>query len=507
MKDKKDKSIAIQIGSGSARLIEIARVKDKLLVEKADAVEFQGDSSDQHQEGELFKALQELCSRNHLDGAQVKVVLSGEAAFVKVIKFLVPKGKGPDECLKAEVGKVLPFPEKDVLWDACVLGEESSGGPLKMLLIAIKKDALNLRMNALERIGPKVSFVSIAPVTLLNLALFEEKLEGKFFLMVNIEKNSADLIISKGSDILMRNLPYFGNAEELKKEITISLEHVKYEWALKDEEANPERMILTGDAENLAELRTDISSAFKADAHLVDTFKGIDISRAPTANEDAFAAAVGLALGEFRVPRFDINLVRSALNEKVEAKEKKLYKTASLVLIILIVAIGWILVQKQVAFKKEILSEITAATGQHKTQAEQAKTLKAERDLENEKMVTIVNEIKGRSSALQALAQISPFITSKVWLTQFDFSYAGFSEGKGGAIASPKGAQLRGAEENLKIAGYANSYDDLNNFINSLKGSAIFKKVQTISSKAKAGKVPDDGEVIEFGLALKVEVD
>lgn len=493
-KDKKEKNIVIEIGSSGVKLIELVKEKDKLLLDKADLVKIQDGAPGGFQEGALFKALQDLCARNHLDGVSVGVVLSGELAFVKLIKIMVPKGKSLNECLKPEVERVLPFAEKDVLWDFCVLNEETSG-LAKVFLIAIKKDALDLRVHPLERLGPKIAAVSLAPLSLLNLAFFnEEHLGDKFFMMLNVGKEGSDLVVSRGSDILVRNLPYYDDVEEVKKEIIISLEHVKYEWGLKPEEAKLEGIIITGDVENLNDLRNAISSSFGAEAHRLEAFKGIDISKVPTASEDAFAASVGLASDLWAKPRFDVNLIRSTLKEKSEAKEKKIFLRASVALASLSIILGWYLLQKQTSFKREVLSEITAAVGQHKTQAEQAKSLKLERDMENEKMLTIINEIQSRSLPLQALSQIAPAITAKVWLTQFDFSYAGFGEGKEAKV-----------EENLKVSGYADSYDDLNNFLNSLKASAYFKKIRTISSRVKPTKGEGESEMIEFNLALKIE--
>lgn len=146
----------------------------------------------------------------------VNISVSGPSTVIRHVNFPKMNENELRQALKFEAQKHIPFSVDDVHLDGYILKSDLPENKMLVLIAAVKKDFLNLRLKLFEDAGLKVNIVDIDSLALSNAFNFnysaEENQKYKALALLNIGSSVSNLdILENGMPRLSRDIHIAGN--------------------------------------------------------------------------------------------------------------------------------------------------------------------------------------------------------------------------------------------------------------------------------------------------------
>jgi len=211
-------SIGFNIGVSSIKMVKLRFAKETVELGAFSVEENQIDL-----EAVLKKVIQAYSIK------QVNISVSGQQAITRYIEFPRMLLEELKHSLKFEAQKHIPFPIAEVNLDASILRSDLPDNKMKVLLAAVKKDALNQRLKLLAGLDLEVGIVDVDSLALMNAFEFnysqEENIKNKTLALLNIGSVTSNLnIMDSGYPALSRDINIGGNNFTQKISDTFSVD-------------------------------------------------------------------------------------------------------------------------------------------------------------------------------------------------------------------------------------------------------------------------------------------
>lgn len=209
--------IGIDIGSYSVKVLEAVFEHEKYKLSKFAVREFPPGLPDEH----LLNIIKAIANESNFLTRDVHCSLSGPNVTVRFINMPQMSQEDLRNSLKYEADKYIPFSIDEVIMDSCILGEAQEKAKMRVLLVAVKKEIVNKRLDLFRQLGYNVRLIDVDSFAIFNAFLTSEKNldKEKSIALINLGHRYTNVIVSKG------DIPYFTRdiqigGEEIDKAIS-----------------------------------------------------------------------------------------------------------------------------------------------------------------------------------------------------------------------------------------------------------------------------------------------
>jgi type IV pilus assembly protein PilM len=316
------KILGVDLGSQTIKIVELEQSKNGKWTLKKCAFESLGIAEIPPEEKKtiLIERLKEALSREKFSTKRVATSLSGNQVIVRYVKFPKLSAEELAKTIHFEAEAYIPFDIREVDLAFHILGDLVEEGEKKMetVLVAVKKDVIQNRIEILEKVGLEPAIIDIdafAIESALELArqpVSTERGEAETketIVVVNLGASVTNLtIIENGISKVVRDIFIAGNtftkviqqslnldfpkAEELKRKHGLSTEEVATPEITTSEEKSSEKV------EVAKVLTTVISDLIKEIQHSIEYYQSqlpeeVQVSRVLLTGGSALLSNIG----------------------------------------------------------------------------------------------------------------------------------------------------------------------------------------------------------------------
>jgi len=364
------------------------------------------------------------------------------------------------ESIGYEIEKYVPVPEEDIYFDYQVVIEDKESGKLKLLLVAVRRETVDLYVDLAARIGIGISGLEIDSTALANYISYRSEAGGAdVCAIVYVRNGRLELDLLAGGVLNDSRSVHYDERDPVG---LISRELEK----LRSRSGRPEDRlcaILCG-----VDGSADVVEPLKENEWFDLRF--VDLSRRGTPSSDMIPAQALALKGMVKVPT-DINLLPHSLRKRPSRVGR--YTMMALAGLLILSVLAWVggLIVSQQLYVKDLDARIARLSVEVSNIERTQASCK-----EIEDRIDYLNALYGaRTPVLQALKELSLRIPKTAWIRRL---------------------ALSGKE--VTIDGLADAASEL---IPSLDGSSLFKDVSFLSSVTRrdaSGK-----ETFRIGLKLR----
>ena len=226
--------LTIDVGSDSVKMAEFSFSPDggKLILEK---FAFEPLAQEEDEPVVAFaRVYQYMLQSNNFQSKQVRLTISGQAAFSRLSKL--PELNGDDnmisKIIEFEAKQTVPYTMDEIIWDYQLIKHtlppvtelDDPHDEYEALFVAAKRDIITAYTDVILESGLEVISVNIAPISMANAFYACVKREpDSCEMLLNIGGQSSSLVICEGDRIFVRTIPIAGDAitQQISKEFAI----------------------------------------------------------------------------------------------------------------------------------------------------------------------------------------------------------------------------------------------------------------------------------------------
>ena len=323
---KKENIVGLDIGTSTIKVVQLLKFKEGYSLIKA-SIEEVGFNAD---EKVKLAALERLFKRAKISQKEVNVSIEGPSVIIRNIQL--PKMSKADlkNAIKFEAEKYIPYSINEVLVDCQIISEAQNN--MRVLLVAAKKDAVNDKIQLVQKAGLRPWVVDIDSFALINAFNLKNEDSDKTIALLNIGNEATSVNIICGNLFkFTRNIPVGGKrvteviAENFKIDLT-QAEELKKNPGDRKQELN--EICLNA----MREMAIEIKSSFDyyENQHEEGVSK-IFISGGVAINE---------SMANFLSENMDLEVNRWSVFDKVGVVSKSLKETLTPIQDYLVVATG-----------------------------------------------------------------------------------------------------------------------------------------------------------------------
>ncbi|MCK5306634.1 MAG: type IV pilus assembly protein PilM [Candidatus Omnitrophica bacterium] len=454
--------IGLDIGGSSVKLVKFKKVRNKIQLEKARAIELKDAKS-------LPAAIAALLKSEKIHTSKVAVSISGQSVFTRYVKLPKISQKKIEQVVKYEAQQQIPFPIDKVIWDY-QLFENSKSPQLEVFLSAVKKDIIdNIYRQVSQVKGLDVVSMQAAPVALYNILKFSGEVKNDAIIL-DFGAKITNVVIAKGKQIWIRSIPIGGDdltkaiskqmktgpeqAEAMKRkegiilagatgdeeltprsdliskaispvltdllaEIMRSISYYKSQF---DKTAAFQEILLTGGASKIMCVERFFEQNLKIKTRKVNLLKGFVVNKYMKANldviEDRLGVAMGLGLPAVQTPVIEINLISREQRKLKEFGKKEFYIIASeIVLLGIFLMLSFFCSQSKELSQRNLLA-ITGEMDKYRGNQRSVYALHDQNKDVEAKLDFLGGLIYRKRFWLDVIAEINAIVPKEAWLTK-----------------------------------------------------------------------------------------
>jgi type IV pilus assembly protein PilM len=227
--------VGLDIGTSSVKAVQLQRTR---LKHRLVALGMAGVHPETIVDGVIMdapavsSAIRQIFEENRIDTKEVAVSVSGHSVIVKKIRVPQMKKAELREGIAWEAEQHIPYAINDVNLDFQILdGTSSSDGEMDILLVAVKKDAVNEYLGVVAAAGLKAAIVDIDAFAIENaLETSGDVKPGEVAALVDIGASVTTInIVQGGVSEFTRDCPLAGNryTDSLQKRLGLSHEQAE----------------------------------------------------------------------------------------------------------------------------------------------------------------------------------------------------------------------------------------------------------------------------------------
>ncbi len=393
--------------------------------------------------------VRDFMRQNSISPAAVFLGVPRNMAILKYVELPLAVKENLRESLGYEMEKYIPFPADDIYFDYEVIAEDKESGKLRLLIIAAKKETVDLYLDLAEHIGVGISGIEIGSTAVANY----------FSSLEDSDATDPCALVCLRDDHL-----------ELDGLTGGSLEYSR--WVAREEWGSDPLGFISLELERLKDcLGSDqcrlctVFCGFDEKPELVDYFRKddrldihlVDLSRRGLSSP-SMIPAYGLALKGIRNQQVNINLLPKALRKRPDKVGHYAMVALAALLVFLTLAWGGGSIVSQQLYLSHLNKEIEGLDVEvHNIEQTRKKCN------EIEIQIDYLNTLYGASSSLlEVLKELSLSIPKNAWVQRLTIS-----------------------DGEVKMEGQAEVASEL---IPSLESSPIFRDVKFLSAITKRGR-------------------
>lgn len=497
-------SIGLDIGTRFIKFVELKRTGDAIALSRCGIKEIpQEENIDRDQA--VLQLISQLFSENNIKARSVNISAGGQSVFVRFVKLLQVKEEKLKQTMKFEAQNQIPFPLNEVAWDWSLLDKDKKTTK-KAVIVAIKKNLVEGMISNLKSIKLATDVIDVSPIVLYNsMAFNEDYSQEKLGAILDIGVKVTNLVIFKGGNIWIRSFPIASERiegakdqgmEEFIGEVERSIE---YYFMQGEEPAQGDKklddLVLTGGGSSIEGIESKLAAKFNVKPRALDPFKRLKVEQHifsdldEKTSKNRFAIATGLALRGVTDLKIEVNFLKEMLSETRLSKEKVLYSRFSIAMAAIITVSFSMFMRQDYSVKRLKLDSVGEMLDIYGTYEPKIKKIQNEEDVLKEKIGVLYQTADSRAVWLDVFRIISEMLPKDVWITDVS-----------GIVSLEKGGPGR-----LDLSGKAMSYQDVNDFVSSLKSSPSFKDVKPLSSSIETDEITGE-EIVKFSITMDVVV-
>ena len=211
----------LDISESAIKLIEIYKTREGYRLKKGRLVELDIDplfDDTEKRNTVIRQTLKQLLSEEKIDSGNVALSISGQSVFVRPLKIPKITKSKIEQIIQYEAQLQVPFPINEVIWNY-ELFDVYDSPETDVVLVAVKRDIVEDKLNLLSESGLEVDFVEMDSFSLYNALDFIKPAKNKIIL--DIGAKITDIIITEEKKLWTRSILVGGN--DLTKAIATDL--------------------------------------------------------------------------------------------------------------------------------------------------------------------------------------------------------------------------------------------------------------------------------------------
>ncbi|MBU4488442.1 MAG: type IV pilus assembly protein PilM [Candidatus Omnitrophica bacterium] len=211
----------LDLGESAIKLIEVKKTRDGFRLARGRLVELNLDplfDDAEKRNAVVREKLKELLAKEGITSGVVAISIPSQSVFTRFLR--VPKiAKGKiEQIIQYEAQLQVPFPINEVIWSYGVF-ETYDSPETDVILVAVKKDIVEEKLNILRDMPLEVDFVEVSYFSIFNAIDFVGDIKDK--LILDIGAKNTNIIIVEEHKIWTRSILIGGN--DLTKAIASQL--------------------------------------------------------------------------------------------------------------------------------------------------------------------------------------------------------------------------------------------------------------------------------------------
>lgn len=359
-------AVGLDIGSHSVKVVELIRAGKSLKLARFAIQELApGTVAD----GEIVnRELVNAGIRDALKNAGIKPKLvfsavSGRSVIVRRIPMEKMSEENARQAIRWEAEQHIPFRIDEVSIDFKIINPEMAPGQMEVLLVAAKKEAVDLHRGLLQSSGVKPTAIELEQFALQRTFEYNYKPGAdECVTILNIGAEVTNMVVVKGGlpsfnrdlsiggnrfiealqrsmgldyetaeSVLKGELPEGASQDEVKsaigyviEELSTSVRRSFISFQASGESTRIDRMYISGGCSLVPGLASTLSEQHGLPVESLETFRNISADSSVISDQDRpvmsalLAVSIGLALRAFEPGRVDVNVM-----EEAESRRKK----------------------------------------------------------------------------------------------------------------------------------------------------------------------------------------
>lgn len=223
-KYNKNEAVGLDIGNYSVKVTSMERSKNgknKLTAYNIKKIPF--DLKNFNLETHIYQTLNEvdLCPKT------INLAVSGPDVVVRFINLPKMTQSQLENALVFEAEKYIPFNINDVVLDSLILGDATEEGQMRVLLAAVKREAIEPRIAMIKNLGITINVLDTNPLAMFNAFIASEpKIEHEGYVLFDFgHSKTYMLILIDNSPCFMREIQMGAKniTETISRELSVSM--------------------------------------------------------------------------------------------------------------------------------------------------------------------------------------------------------------------------------------------------------------------------------------------
>ncbi len=203
----------IDIGTTSLKALKLQLQGGKLEVLAVEVIDHERflTEPDVDRREVVGQSLRKFLDRNPIRGEQVFVSAPGATSFARFVKLPPVEPRKIPEIVRFEAIQQIPFPLDQVNWDYHSF-QNADSPDVEIGIFAIKKDIVAQLLADFRTAGVTVHGVQIAPLAIYNAMTYEQTVNDKGTIVLDIGADHSDLIMMDQGRLWLRTINLGGNS-------------------------------------------------------------------------------------------------------------------------------------------------------------------------------------------------------------------------------------------------------------------------------------------------------
>lgn len=468
---RSDDILVLDIGSTGIKAAEFTYPADGSVVLKTyDCREFDEELTEQNRTVNIAGTLRELLAANQFSAHKTFICISGQFALTRFVKLPpVTEEEGRvRQIVEYEARQNVPFSMDEVVWDYQLIANPE-GEELEVMFVVVKNEIVEQIISAVKSVGLSTEIVDVAPAAAYNAARANGIGEEACEMILDTGGYSTNLLFADKQRFFARTIPIAGNsitqqiakefgvshdeAETLKKKhgfVALGGPYAEPEsqvaaavskivrnvmvrlhgeinrsigvYRTQQKGNSPEKLYLSGGSSVMPFTDRFFAEKLSMEVEYFNPFKTVKLApevdaKALEGKAHAFAQVIGVALRNQRQMPVEINLLPQNIVKQMSLRRKLPYFAASLVAIVVMLAVGLLGAMR----KEQLYADIHAEMGKDQKSLQ---SLDTEISRYRERLDDSMDDYKSLTSLLErrsqwvlVLSEIEQLKPQHLWLT------------------------------------------------------------------------------------------
>jgi len=461
-------SVIVEIGNDWVKIAECNVSQSGIYIAKSGFVKLA------HIKTSISEAVSEIFRNLKLNKQNVITYLPRHLVTTRILEFPSTNPKEISDIINLQIGKQTPYTKEEIVFTYKVIDTKREGYT-KVMLVIVKRNLINERLNALQKAGIRVDKVGLSSEGVFNwFSAFYSSLPGakspETVILVDIDSSYSDfLVICNGKLVFTKNVLIGANhlIEELAGFQDKFIEELKHSIYVYQEEGNgpkATKMFFSGAAINVKGLASVLSGKLDMPYEIINPFKNAD-------NDFKFISVSSILGISMKRSALDFDLIPNEMRIKKLMEEKSKNLTIMGVLFITIMMMLSLLILINIYNKNRYIAQLDNENARIKTESDNIERMR-------KSIILIQDRIDAKGDSLTMLDYLYKILPKEICLTSVNIE----------------------RKKQLTIRGLASVMSDVFKLVTALENSPNFKSVKNtyIRTKKEENAEYADFEIVCF---------